>query len=189
MQESLIGKKVVIHSYKHDKSLHRIWKNAIILDENEDLIIVANKRTKVVESTGRFWFTKEPSVAFFFKNHWYNVIAILKHGVVNYYCNLGSPVFHDEEAIKYIDYDLDIKVDNDLNYKILDIHEYKLHQEKMQYPEDIKLILAKEMLDLKSRIDQKAVPFDSDLVFDFYNKFLSLEEFDKYNQKKFKNGK
>ena len=186
MQDSLIGRKVVIHSYKHDKSLHRIWKNAIILDENEELIIVANKRTKVVESTGRFWFTKEPSVAFFFKNHWYNVIAILKQGVVNYYCNLGSPVFQDEEAIKYIDYDLDLKVDSELNYKILDIHEYKLHQEKMQYPEDIKLILAKEMLDLKSRIDQKDIPFNSSLVLDLYNKFLSIDEIDRFHKKNLK---
>ncbi|MDY0317022.1 MAG: DUF402 domain-containing protein [Candidatus Izemoplasmatales bacterium] len=170
-----IGSKIVIHSYKHDKSLHRMWKNATILEDNEDLIIVANRRTKVVESTGRFWYTKEPSVAFFFKNHWYNVIAIIKKGEVTYYCNVGSPVLIDEEALKYIDYDLDLKVDSDFSYKILDIYEYKMHQEMMQYPNDIKQILAKEMLNLKSRIDKREYPFNSEWVLGWYNKFLSLK--------------
>ncbi len=174
--DNLIGSKIVIHSYKHDKSLHRVWKNAVILEDNEECTIVANKRTKVIESTGRFWYTREPSVAFFFKNHWYNVIAIIKGGIVNYYCNVSSPVLIDEEALKYIDYDLDLKVDSDFNYKILDIYEYKLHQEKMQYPENIKQILAKEMLNLKSRIDKQDFPFNQDLVLNWYNKFLSIKD-------------
>ena len=152
-----------------------MWKNATVLEENDELIIVANRRTKVVESTGRFWYTKEPSVAFFFKNHWYNVIAIIKKGEVNYYCNVGSPVLIDEEALKYIDYDLDLKVDSDFSYKILDIYEYKMHQEMMQYPSDIKQILAKEMLNLKSRIDKREYPFNSEWVLGWYNKFLSLK--------------
>jgi protein associated with RNAse G/E len=173
--EALAGKKVIIHSYKHDKSLHRIWKNATILEENDEFFIVANKRTKVVESTGRFWYTKEPSVAFFFKNHWYNVIAIIKGQNVNYYCNVGSPVLIDEEALKYIDYDLDLKVESDFTYRILDINEYKMHRELMNYPEDIKNILAKEMLNLKSRIDNRGIPFNSDYVLSWYNKFLSLK--------------
>ncbi|MDY0023831.1 MAG: DUF402 domain-containing protein [Candidatus Izemoplasmatales bacterium] len=174
--DSVIGKKIVIHSYKHNKKLHRIWKNATLLEDNDEMIIVANKRTKVVESTGRFWYTKEPSVAFFFKNHWYNVIAILKENKVTYYCNIGSPVLMDEEAVKYIDYDLDIKVDSDFSYKILDIYEYKMHRDIMDYPQDIKLILAKEMLDLKSRIDRRDLPFDSELVMNWFNKFLSLKQ-------------
>ena len=173
--DKLIGKKIVIHSYKHNKTLHRIWKNAVILEDNDDLVIVANKRTKVVESTGRFWYTKEPSVAFFFKNHWYNVIGIIKKGDVTYYCNVGSPVLLDDEALKYIDYDLDLKVDSDFSYKILDIYEYKIHQEVMKYPEEIKKILAREMVDLKQRIDKRDLPFNAEFVLGWYNKFLSIK--------------
>ena len=168
------GKKIVIHSYKHDKSIHRIWKSATIIEDNDEYLVVANKRTKVVESTGRFWYTKEPSVAFFFKNHWYNVIAILKDGEVTYYCNVGSPVLIDDEALKYIDYDLDLKVESDFSYKILDIYEYKVHQEKMSFPDDIKAILAKELLNLKSRIDKRAIPFDHEMVLNWYKKFLDF---------------
>jgi hypothetical protein len=169
------GQPIVIHSYKHDKSLHRIWKNATILEENDEYFVVANQRTKVVESTGRFWYTREPSVAFFFKNHWYNVIAIIKNEAITYYCNVGSPALIDEEALKYIDYDLDLKVDSDYSYKILDIYEYKMHQKLMNYPEDIKMILAKEMLNLKSRIDKRLIPFNPKLVMSWYQKLLDMK--------------
>ena len=30
-----------------------------------------------------------------------------------YYCNMASPYYLDEEALKYIDYDLDVKVFTD----------------------------------------------------------------------------
>lgn len=173
--EIKIGDKIVIHSYKHNKCLHRIWKNATILEDNEDYIVVANKRTKVVEATGRFWYTREPSVSFFFKNHWYNVIAIIKKKEVTYYCNVGSPVLIDDEALKYIDYDLDIKVNSDFTYKILDIYEYKTHQKLMNYPEDIKLILAREMLNLKAKIDKRRIPFNAELVLNWYDKLLNLQ--------------
>ena len=38
------------------------------------------------------------------------MITQLKKDGVYYYCNLASPALYDREAIKYIDYDLDIKV-------------------------------------------------------------------------------
>jgi protein associated with RNAse G/E len=113
-----MNNKVILHSYKHDGTLHRVWKNETILDETNEYIIIANKRTRVVESTGRFWYTREPSVAIFFKNHWFNVIGIIKKTGLCFYCNLSSPILQDDEALKYIDYDLDVKVNEDFTYNI-----------------------------------------------------------------------
>ncbi len=165
----------VLQSYKHDGSLHRVWKTEVVLADNQDFIIVANKRTKVIESNGRFWYTKEPSVAFFFKNHWYNVIGIMKKGDINYYCNISSPILRDDEAIKYIDYDLDIKVDSDYHYTLLDMNEYTRNQEKMEYSDEIKSILLNELNDLKQRIEAREFPFKKENVRDWYNKFLKIE--------------
>ncbi|MDD3478195.1 MAG: DUF402 domain-containing protein, partial [Candidatus Izemoplasmatales bacterium] len=146
-----VGSKIVLHSYKHDRTLHRIWEQATVLKETEDVIVVANRRTKVIEANGRFWYTKEPSVSYFFKHHWYNVIGILKTNGVSYYCNLSSPTLVDEEALKYIDYDLDVKVIVDGTVSVLDRNEYRKHQRLMNYPDEICDILEKEMEDLKAR--------------------------------------
>ena len=67
---NIIGQDVQIQSYKHDETLHRIWEKATVVDQGENFIVVVNKRTKVIESNGRFWHTREPSVTWFFQDHW-----------------------------------------------------------------------------------------------------------------------
>ena len=52
---------------------------------------------------------------------------MLKEDGIHYYCNISSPYVYDDEAIKYIDYDLDLRVDSKFNYRILDKDEYKYY--------------------------------------------------------------
>lgn len=166
---------IVLQSYKHDQSLHRVWKTETLLEENDDVIIVANRRTRVIESNGRFWYTKEPSVSFFFKHHWYNVIGIIKRNDINFYCNISSPIYRDEEALKYIDYDLDVKVDSDYEYHLLDMNEFNRNQERMNYSSEIKNILFMELNDLKERIMARDFPFQKGTVKEWYDKFLNIK--------------
>ena len=77
MDNIKIGEKLEIHSYKHNKNIHRTWDEAVILDIKDDYIVCGNNRTLVTESDGRTWRTKEPAVIYFFKNKWYNVISQL----------------------------------------------------------------------------------------------------------------
>ncbi len=162
------GKKIQIHSYKHDHSLHRIWARSHVILEQENLLVTVNKHTKVIECNGRSWFTKEPAVCYFFDNHWFNVIGMLKADGVHYYCNMSSPYLFDKEAIKYIDYDLDVKVLPSGKMIILDQKEYVMHSEQMAYPDDIKAIITKEMDVLKSWIKEKKYPFNPKLVYRDY---------------------
>ena len=110
MSNSLVGKKVLIHCYKHDGSIHRCWSKGFILDENDDHFIAINNRTLVTEADGRMWHTREPAICYFPKKKWYNVICMIRKTGVYYYCNIASPTLYDGEALKYIDYDLDLKV-------------------------------------------------------------------------------
>ncbi len=169
------GDNIVVHSYKHDESLHRIWTTATVVKKDPEHVIIANKRTKVIEHNGRFWFTKEPSVTWFFKDHWFNVIGILRDSGIYYYCNIASPFLIDEEALKYIDYDLDIKVQPDGNYKVLDRGEYNMHKRKMEYPSDLRQILEKELNKLKAWIETKKGPFDPEIVKSHYQTYQSMK--------------
>lgn len=163
-----IYQNIQIQSYKHDESLHRIWEKATVLYTDDDVIIVANKRTKVIESNGRFWHTREPSVTWFYRKQWFNIIGILKRDSIHFYCNIASPFLIDEEGLKYIDYDLDIKVIEDFSYNVLDRNEYNKHKEKMNYSEDLKLILERELKKLRNMIDNREEPFNVELVEKWY---------------------
>ena len=164
-------KDIQIQSYKHDQTLHRIWEKATAVEETKNHIVVVNRRTKVIEANGRFWHTREPSVTWFFKDHWFNIIGIIKKQGVHFYCNIASPYVIDDEALKYIDYDLDIKVVDDFSYNTLDRNEYNKHKAKMDYPPKLKTILEKELNLLKSWIEERAYPFDHNLVHTFYRRY------------------
>ncbi len=171
-----VGRKISVQSYKHDQSLHRIWQEATILQETDEYIIVANKKTKVIEANGRYWHTKEPSVTYFYKHRWFNVIGIIKPTGVSFYCNLASPILYDEEALKYIDYDLDIKVLPDYSYDLLDQNEYKRHRSQMDYPEALCKILDTEFKLLESMVLSKAAPFQPQIILTWYDFFLNRQQ-------------
>ncbi|MDP3130985.1 MAG: DUF402 domain-containing protein [Bacillota bacterium] len=171
-----VGKPIIVQSYKHDTTLHRIWSQATVLFDDDEVVIVANDRTKVVEANGRFWFTKEPSVTYFYKNRWYNVIGIIKAEGISYYCNLSSPALVDEEAIKYIDYDLDVKVSIDGTITVLDQNEYKKHAAEMGYPADLCAIIETEFRSLQAEVRRRAEPFSTEGIAAWYAKYQSIHE-------------
>ena len=125
MNRLCIGDKLQIQCYKHNKELHRMWMEAVVLEEGKDYLICGNDKTTVVEASGNTWKTKEPAIMFFFKDKWFNVIAQLKKDGLYFYCNIATPYIVEDEMIKYIDYDLDLRVFPDGGYKILDYNEYK----------------------------------------------------------------
>lgn len=167
------GSNIEIQSYKHDGNIHRIWESTIVLKGTEKIVIGANDRTKVTESDGRVWITREPAICYFHAELWFNIIGMIRQDGVYYYCNIGSPFVYDGEALKYIDYDLDIKVFPDMTYELLDEDEYELHQRLMSYPKKLDPILKRNIRHLKHWIHQQEGPFASDFVDNWYERYLT----------------
>ncbi|WP_102347637.1 nucleoside tri-diphosphate phosphatase [Bacillus sp. Marseille-P3661] len=167
------GSKIQIHSYKHNGNIHRVWEETTLLKGTRTVGIGGNDRTLVTESDGRTWITREPAICYFHADHWFNIIGMIRQDGVYYYCNLSSPFAWDGGVLKYIDYDLDIKVFPDMTYNILDEDEYELHRREMNYPEEIDYILKKNVNDLIHWIRQRKGPFAPDFVDNWYERFLT----------------
>jgi len=167
------GDKIQIHSYKHNGYIHRVWEESTVLKGSQHCIIGGNDRTIVTESDGRTWVTREPAICYFHARHWFNIIGMLREDGVYYYCNISSPFVWDDEALKYIDYDLDVKVYPDMTYTILDEDEYELHSKLMNYPEVIDLILRKNLETLLRWIRQKKGPFAPEFIDEWYERYLT----------------
>ena len=110
MKNIEIGDKLQIHCYKHNGQLNQLCDEAIVLYNDNEKIIVANNKAKLTEADGRSYRAKEPAILFFYKKHWFNIIGQLKEYGLFYYCNIATPYLIDGNIIKYIDYDLDLKV-------------------------------------------------------------------------------
>ena len=174
MKKMKIGDNYIIHCYKHDGCIHRSWDEAMLLDVNKDFLVFANKKAKVNNCDGKVWYTKEPAIIYYYKNKWYNVITQFKKNGIYYYCNIASPTIIEGKVIKYIDYDLDLRGFPDGSYKILDESEYEYHKKKMNYPEEIDIIVKQELKKLIKLYEKKEGPFDISRVKKYYEKYMLL---------------
>jgi len=154
-----IGTRLQIQCYKHNKKIHRAWQDAVLLEEHDDYIICINNKTLVTESNGNMWRTKEPAIIYFFKKEWFNVIAQLKKDGIYYYCNIASPYIIEDNTIKYIDYDLDLRIFPSGEYKVLDLLEYKYHKRIMKYSNELDSIIKATMDDLIQKYKKGYFPF------------------------------
>lgn len=171
------GETIQIHSYKHNGHIHRIWEETTVLKGTNTVVIGGNDRTMVTESDGRTWITREPAICYYHSQYWFNILGMLREDGIHYYCNLSSPFVFDDEALKYIDYDLDIKVFPDMTYVLLDEDEYEEHRKLMGYPDVIDKILKANMEKLIDWIRQKKGPFAPDFVDQWYERFLTYRSF------------
>lgn len=174
MKNIKVGDELTIHCYKHNSKIHRTWDDAVVLDITEDMLVCANYRTWITEADGRSHRTKEPAIIFFYKNYWYNVYAQIKKNGLFYKCNIATPFLIDGKIIKFIDYDLDLKVFPDGGFKILDRNEYKYHKKKMGYSEDLDIVVKNGLDALVELKKNNLGPFQEGVVEKYYNLYQSL---------------
>lgn len=160
MKKMCIGDKLQIQCYKHDGKIHRAWDEAVLLDIKKDYMVFGNNKTHVTEAEGSGWRTKEPAIIYFFKHEWFNIIAQLKKDGIYYYCNIASPYIIEDNTIKYIDYDLDLRIFPTGEYKILDKMEYKYHKKIMNYSSDLDYVINNAIKDLIEKYLNKEIMFN-----------------------------
>lgn len=92
---------------------------------------------------------------------------------VHFYCNIASPTLYDGEALKYIDYDLDLKVFPDYKYKILDEEEYQQHKAAMNYSDELDDILHLQLSQLIDMAMNMSGPFRPGFAQHWYHYYQS----------------
>jgi|SRR5690625_3779161 len=167
------GSNIEIKSYKHNGETHRIWESNFVLKGTKKVVIGANDKVKVIESDGEIWHTKEPAILYFHADYWFNVIGMIRAEGIHYYCNISSPFLYDKEALKYIDYDLDIRVYPDMTYHLLDKDEYEAHKVQMSYPKSLDDILYRNIDHVYRWIRQRKGPFEPGFVDQWYERYLT----------------
>lgn len=174
MNMNRFSKWTQVQAYKHDGLLHREWSPAYLVEETEDYWALASKASLVTENDGRRWMTKEPAVFILFKKRWMNVIAMMKekNGPITYYANVASPTILDQGFLRYIDYDLDLKLFPDEAIKELDEQEFERHVLTYGYPKDLTMAIRKSFLEIKAMMKARVFPFDDKQIFDLHQKFL-----------------
>lgn len=176
MKNIEVGDVLSIHCYKHDGSLDRTSDEATVLEVTDDMIICGNYRTTIHECDGRVHKTNEPAILFFYKKNWFNIIGQLKKQGIFYYCNIATPYVIEDNIIKYIDYDLDLRVFPDGAFRVLDRNEYNYHKKLMNYPKDLDIILKSELTNLINMKKQKEFPFSKKTIKKYHELYKNIKK-------------
>ena len=176
MKKICIGDVFQIQCYKHNGKPHRCWDEAVVVDIKKDYIVFGNNKTLVTESEGTTWRTKEPAIMYFFRNKWYNIIAQMKKDGIYYYCNIATPFIIEENTIKYIDYDLDLRIFPRGEFKILDKLEYEYHKNKMGYSADLDIVINNALKELIGEYKSGAIMFNEKHNKEYLNLYINLKK-------------
>ena len=167
--------EVVTVAFKHNGKVHRTWYQTYLIEDNEEYVAVGSTHSFVIEADGRRWHAIEPAVSIFMKKKWFNCVCMIKSTGINYYVNIASPSVFEDNVVKYIDYDLDFKVDPNYQIKVLDEFEYKKHKKIYNYSDDLDEVIKYNFNKVRQMIENKEFPFSHDVVDELYKKFLSKE--------------
>lgn len=176
---------VMIHAYKWNGWLYRTWNYPLIIDVKDDWIVACSKNSIIStaeEQTTRTFKSKNESLTFWFfsSKEWFNILITVEKSGIRIYINVSSPYLYEEGAIKYFDFDLDFKINEDNKWKEIDVDEFFIHQKKFRYPENlINEIMLKEK-DIVNKIENGYFNkfIDKQLLSDLYKKFVNFQKND-----------
>ena len=172
----MLNQEMVIVAFKHNGKVHRTWYQTYLIEETDDYVAVGSTHSFVIEADGRRWHAIEPAVSIIMKKRWFNVVCMIKTTGINYYVNIASPSIIEDNVIKYIDYDLDFKVDSEYQIKTLDEYEYKKHKKLLNYSDELDEVINYNFSKVRKLIENKEFPFSHDNVDELYKKYLNKEK-------------
>ena len=153
---------VEVHAYKYDGALHRTWGAELIRQEGSLVVLDAKFPDEIIHELLGTIASGTHSLEYYWLDRWYNVFRFAEPDgkLRNYYCNVNVPAKFDGETLSYVDLDLDILVDPDFSYRVLDVADFERNAELFGYTEEVKANARQALAELASMIETRAFPFD-----------------------------
>ena len=92
------------------------------------------------------------SKEYYWLDRWYNVFCFNDR----FYCNVTLPPEFKDSVLSYVDLDIDVLVETDLSYRILDVEDF----EASSYPLEIDQNARQAVADLIEQIKTRSFPFN-----------------------------
>jgi uncharacterized protein len=167
---------IVIKSFKHDGHLHRMWFEnwPVPVDQlhpdhkAQNITVMINHGTRIREADGKEWVSRVPGVTYFIPGQWFNIVGLLEHAGVRYYCNIASPYYRYGNVVTYIDYDLDVIKLPDGSIHVVDEEEYRTHRMMYQYPPVVETKVKMGLDVLVEWMKENKPPFQDDEALRYY---------------------
>jgi uncharacterized protein len=153
---------ITVNSRKLDNSVQRTWICEAIEETADYWLFVGKFDREIRHKQLGVIRLGTVSYEYYFKNRWFNVFRFHEpEGDLKfYYCNINLPPKFENNVLDYIDLDLDVLVQKDFSFEILDEDEFKQNSKLFRYSDALKLKVEMTLNELLSNITQRQFPFE-----------------------------
>ena len=153
--------QINVRVLKFDGKEYRRWNALLARQEGPLIVLEAEFEAEVEHETFGRIARGTRTVEYYWLGRWYNVFKFLgDEGQVRlYYCNINMPPELVNGVLTYVDLDIDVLVQPDLSYQILDLDEFETNAERYQYPEQVRMRAHGSLAQLIGMIETRAFPF------------------------------
>jgi len=153
---------LIVRACKFDGSLHRSWRAELVRQDSSLLVLDAMFEAEVNHQLMGTIARGTVSLEYYWLDRWYNIFRFINPDgeLRNYYCNVNMPPTLDGEVLSYIDLDIDVLVEPDFSYKVLDQDEFEENAERYNYPEHVRRNARQAVTELIELIEDRKFPFN-----------------------------
>src|SRR5258708_11526215 len=128
--------EIIVRVLKYDGTEYRQWNARIARRERSLIILDAEFEIDVSHDLLGSIPRGTRTVEYYWLDRWYNVFRFLgDNGTTRlYYCNINLPPQLSDRVLTYIDLDIDVLVQPDLSYQVLDLEEFEINAARYGYP-------------------------------------------------------
>ena len=156
---------ITVNSRKFDGTIRKSWTCDVVI-EDDDLVVAVGRFDTAVNHSDLGLIPKGTlSYEYFWLDRWYNIFRfVTADGAFrNYYCNICMPPQISDNVIDYVDLDIDVVVDADFSYQILDRDDYEANAERYSYPTEVRDRVEATLKELLELIKLKNLPGASEV--------------------------
>jgi protein associated with RNAse G/E len=152
---------ITVRVLKYDGSEYRRWDAKVARQDGSLIVLDAffhiDVQHELLGEISRGTRTTE----YYWLDRWFNVFRFLESNgnTKLFYCNVNMPPAISGGVLSYIDLDIDVLVQPDFSYQVLDLDEFATNALRYGYQEQVKRQAHEAVDQLISMIETRQFPF------------------------------
>ena len=157
-----IRRTITVRVLKYDGSEHRRWSASIQRQEGSLLVLDARFDEEINHDLIGTIVAGTISTEYYWLDRWFNIFRFSDPAgrLQSFYCNINIPPVLDGQLLSYVDLDIDILVQPDFSYRVLDLEDFANNAARFGYSDDVRQHAQQAFNEVIAIIESRAFPFN-----------------------------
>jgi protein associated with RNAse G/E len=153
---------ITVRACKYDGTEHRRWSAKLLQQEGSLLVLDASFAEEISHDLLGTILRGTRSIEYYWLDRWYNVFRFSQPdgALRSYYCNINIPPEFNGQTLNYVDLDIDILVEPDLTYRVVDLKDFELNARRYNYSNEVQAQARRALAELIDLIETRDFPFN-----------------------------